>query len=111
MLMGRAKLSLTTKIFIGRIIRQTRNATQARIMIDQISFFGVVLPIIGFSTIPLLKTDYLVTRFNQFIEINLLSTAMISILHSMEVKKFASGLQHSFGQGKKFSLIQDRVFL
>lgn len=83
----------------------------ARIMIDQIIFFGVALPIIGFSTIPLLKTDYLVTRFNQLIEINLFSTAVISILHSMEVKKFTSGLQHSFGQGKEFSLIQNGVFL
>lgn len=45
------------------------------------------------------------------IEIYLFCTAVISILHSMEVKEFASGLQHSFGQGKEFSLIQERVFL
>ena len=75
------------------------------------SVLPVVSPITGFSTIPLLKTDYLVTRFNQLIEINLFSSAVISILHSMEVKKFASGLQHSFGQGKEFSLIQNGVFL
>jgi hypothetical protein len=92
-------------------MRQARNAIAARIMIDQISFFGVVLPIIGFSTIPLLKTDYLVTRFNQFIEINLFSTAMISILHNVEVKKLASSLKYPIGKSKEFSLIQNGIFL
>ena len=92
-------------------MRQPRNTIMARIMIDPIIFVGVVFPFIGFSTIPLLKTDYFVTRLNQFIKIHLFSTAVISILHSMEVKKFASGLQHSLGQGKEFSLIQNGIFL
>ena len=92
MAMGKAKSSLTTKIFIGRTMRHARNATQVKIMIDQKIFFGVAFPFMGFSTIPLLKADYFVTRLNQLIEIYLFSTAMISILHSMEVKKSASGL-------------------
>ena len=38
------------------------------------------------------ETDYFIALTNQFIEINLFGASMISFLHTVEIKKFASGL-------------------
>lgn len=59
----------------------------------------------------LLKADNPVAHFNQIVQINLLCAAMIFFLHTVEVKKLASGLQHSFGESEKFGLIKDRILL
>jgi hypothetical protein len=62
------------------------------------------------GTSVLLKTNHLVALLNQGIEINLLGPAMVSVLHTVEIKEFASGMQHSFGEGKEFSLVVEGVF-
>jgi len=108
MAMGLAKASVTTKIFMGRIILQVRNAPVARMIIDQKIFFRdtrAVCPGRYF----LLKTDHLVTVYYQVIKINLFCPIMISFLHNVEIKKFASGLQHPFGEGEEFCLIIDGI--
>ena len=57
-----------------------------------------------------LKGDHLVTLLDQLVKINLLCPLMVSFLHAVEVKKFTSGLQHSFGEREEFGLIPNGVF-
>ncbi len=47
---------------------------------------------------PLLKSDDLITFHDQFIEVNLLCSLVVSIPHSVEVKEFTSGLQNPLGE-------------
>jgi len=35
---------------------------------------------------------------------------MISVLHTVEVKKLSSGMQYTLGKGEEFGLIMDGVF-
>ncbi len=57
-----------------------------------------------------LKTDYFVAFFDEVGEINLFGSIMVSILHTVEVKELASGLQYAFGKGEKFRLLQNGIF-
>jgi hypothetical protein len=59
----------------------------------------------------LLKGNYFFTFYNQFIEVNLFCSLVVSILHSVEVKEFTSGLQNPLREREEFCLILEGVFL
>jgi hypothetical protein len=64
----------------------------------------VWLAMVFISGNPLKCKDF-ITVFYQAVEINLFCPDMVSILHTVEVKKFASGQQHALGQSKQFGKV------